>query len=513
MVALFLIWGLIFLASRGAGNLLLKRSGLELPEGERWFAAFWVGFLGLSSVGLAVAAVMPLRWELAGLLVPLAWLGRGGPRAPWAFWWVLAAMTSVSVNPERVYDTALYHRPLIEWMSQEGLIAGLGNLHYRFGFSSGWFVWSALADHGPLFGRMGSAAAGVALASFVVCWLQVAARLGRGEGDRAARFLAVAVPVVCWFVFSHSFVVSPSPNLGAALAVVVVIWLLLVPGGDALALAAAGAAVAVKMSAAVLLPVCLWRTRRWWALAGALALPLVLANYRTTGCPLFPSAVLCVEKADGVGAERARGVARETREWARHGGPYPEEARFWSAAWIPGWASSWRARMEMGLIAAGIVWVSWRRAWDAAAWAALGGVAYVLVAAPDFRFGCGYLAALVARGAAEWRFRLPAIPPRLLTVAAVVVLVAGGRLAAVYPNYTYPEAEMQWSADRWWRPARAWKPAKVGVREWNGIRVRVPLGEDDRCGAAGRPCAPAGVVAPGLHYCAARLGVRGGYCR
>jgi hypothetical protein len=418
-------------------------------------------------------------------------------------------MACVSSSPERLYDTALYHRPLIEWMAHEGLVPGLGVLHFRLGFSSSWLVWPAAFDHGPWFARMGSAATGLGLASVVAHWIQRAA----APRTLACRFFLFGAPPLCAYLLLASMTVSPSPNLGAALAVFVVLWMLLVPGAQRMALVTAGAAAAVKLSAAVLLPVCLWRIRKGAALALALAAPLAVANFRTTGCPLFPSGAACAEASTSVGRNVALRIEHETQNWARYVGPYPAEARFASLDWFPRWWSFRENRVALLSALLSLLWLALRRQWDACVLGAAAGFAYVFTLAPDFRFGAGFLAALPARALASSPLPLPPLPARWMAPLAAAVLLGGGYAGERLWKRTAGENRPAWSWERLARPALSWSPETPGEIRRGGILIRTPGSGGDRCGAVPRPCAPDYAPLPGIRLCEPARGLRGGFCR
>ena len=507
MLALAAVWLLLTRASLALGGRL--RAG-AFEEDYAWFPSLWTGLLALSSAALLTACFLPLSpWVAAALLVPPILIWRKPPAPPRYFWLVLAAMAFVSSGPERLYDTALYHRPLIEWMAHEGLVPGLGILHFRLGFSSSWLVWPAAFDHGPWFARMGSAATGLGLASVVTHWIQRAA----APRTLASRFFLFGAPPLCAYLLMASMLVSPSPNLGAALAVFVVLWMLLVPGAERMALTAAGGAAAVKLSAAVVLPVCLWRNRKGAALALALAAPLAIANFRTTGCPLFPSGAGCAESTSSAGRNVALRIEHETQNWARYAGPYPAGARFASLDWFPRWWSFPEKRAELLVALFSLLWLALRRQWDACALGAAAGFAYVFVLAPDFRFGAGFLAALPARALAASPLPLPSLPPRPMAALALATLLIGGYAGERMAERVTFDARLRWQWDRLWRPAVSWSPESPGQMLRGGFLIRTPGSGGDRCGAVPRPCAPDYGPLPGIRLCDPARGLRGGFCR
>ena len=127
MIALAVCWLILFRAARAVGDRILGYAGADTQNEDHWFVAFWVGLLTLGSAALAVAVFAPTYYASPLLLFALA------PRVPVPpryFWPIAAAMTYTSSSPVRLYDTALYHQPAIEWMSAQGLVPGSRTLRF-----------------------------------------------------------------------------------------------------------------------------------------------------------------------------------------------------------------------------------------------------------------------------------------------------------------------------------------------------------------------------------------------
>ena len=492
MIALAVCWLFLFRASSVTGDLLLRGLGAPVEDDDHWFLAFWTGLLALGAFVLLAALALPTPYAAAVLLLALL------PRAsapslapPRAFWAIAAAMTFTSSSPVRLYDTALYHQPLIEWLSSEGLAPGLGLVHYRFGFTSSWLALTSMFNVGPLQDRCSALVTGLAIAVCLAQWVH----LYRRNNFESTRFYLAALPPVLAFSLLESAIVSPSPNTGVALAVLTGIWLLVRSPAHPAAFAVAAGSLAVKLSAAPLAAVAFFRAPRrvWWA--AALIVPFVLANYQTTGCPLFPAALLCSDAPEGLPPQQVRAIAHETLNWARYAGFYPPGASYFQLEWLPRYLSLSRNAVMAALTALSLLALVLQRRFTLPIAAAALGAAYVYAAAPDPRFGAGFLFALPA-------LVLPALPlPRLsrraLTVTIVLVLTLGAWTGTRLADITMPDPRNEFTSYRLLVPAEAWTPDATTTFLRHGSVFHAPVATD-RCGAAPRPCTPYAPL-PTLH--------------
>lgn len=492
MIALAVCWLLLYRAAAVTGGLLLSRLGATAEDDDHWFLAFWTGLLALGSFTLLVALALPAPYAACVLL--LALLPRSSNarlRPPRVFWAIAAAMTFTSATPVRLYDTALYHQPLIEWLSSDGLAPGLGLVHYRFGFTSSWLALASVFNVGPLQGRCSAMITGLAIAVCLAQWVH----LYRRNNFESTRFYLAALPLVLAFLLLESAIVSPSPNAGAALAVLTGIWLLVRSPSHPAVFAIAAGSLAVKLSAGPLAAVTFFRAprRAWWA--AALVIPFVLANYQTTGCPLYPASLLCSDSPVGLAPQQVRDVAHETLNWARYAGVYPAGAPYFQLEWLPRYLSLTRNAAVAALTAISLLSLLLQRRFTLPVAAAALGAAYVYAAAPDPRFGAGFLLALPA-------LALPALPlPRLsrrtLTLAIMVVLTLGAWMGTRLAERTMHDPRNAFPLSRLLVPAEAWTPASTTTAFRNGVLFRTPNGTD-RCGGAPRPCSPHAPL-PSLH--------------
>ncbi|MEP7362834.1 MAG: hypothetical protein ABI972_06230 [Acidobacteriota bacterium] len=500
MIALALCWLILFRASTAAGHLILRFVDAAPPDDDHWFIAFWVGLLSIAAVVFAVVPFAPASYASPVLVLALY---RRAPAPPRFFWPIAAAMTYVASSPVRLYDTALYHQPAIEWMSARGLVPGLALVHFRFGFTSSWLALTSLFNVGPLHARASVVITGLVVAVMLAHWIGLHHR----NNSRESRFYVAGLPLLLLFFFLDSAIVSPSPNLAAGLAVFTGIWMLLRSPGNAANLLIAAGAVAIKLSAAPLFLVALVRaprTARVLAVAGAFAAPLLVANFQTTGCPLFPAILACIDAPSSLPATHVSDIAHETLNWARYAGPYPAAAPYLWVDWIPRNLSMLRNALVAAIALVSLAFLLIRRQFDAASAAAIFGSIYVYAAAPDPRFGAGFLFALPALALPA--LPLPVISRSALAAALAVSLTIGAIACEWISNHNLPDARYEVSPLRLLIPAPAWSPPRgVVAFDHNGTRFYRPVATD-RCGTAPLPCTPYPIL-PTLRPCGR------GWCR
>ncbi len=71
-----------------------------------------------------------------------------------------------ALGPANLGDMGLYHLPSVRWNTSYPITAGLGNLHGRLAFNSAHFLYAALFEIGPLYGKAHHFANGLLLLVF-----------------------------------------------------------------------------------------------------------------------------------------------------------------------------------------------------------------------------------------------------------------------------------------------------------------------------------------------------------
>jgi len=286
-------------------------------------------------------------------------------------------------------------------LSDYGLVRGVALLHLCLGLTSSWFAVAAALNHGLLRGREAAIIGGLPFALMITSSAAVGWRYKRTSVLPGVRGLT-------WSLFCGLLlVISVTWNLESSLSPDIVIWLLPIvtalvlsePSPSVservgLALLLSSLVFTVKLSAAPVLAYCgllwLWHFVRlrsgrrallvYLGLATVVVLVLAVANSRTSGCPLYPSPFACESGESSVGSAFAASIGKGVRAFASQGNRH----------------MSW-------FIAAALTatFIVLKKLWhDSFVFHALvaswGGIVFVLITAPNPRFGIGYLLLPVA---------------------------------------------------------------------------------------------------------------------
>lgn len=515
MLTLFLLWvGLLGAAAVTGASL----SRVEETD-EPFCYASVIGLLVLPAPLLAISLTGPLAWwhfAAVWLVVPAGlWVWRR-PALPRPAWWSLGVMLAAnawsSSGPVLLYDTGLYHYPLLQWLDEIGTVPNQALLHHRFGFSSPWIAAPAALDEGWLDGRTAAILNGLLMAVAMYHFALVLSRWLRGPA-RARDGYFVAAYLLC-FLFgglTQRFEVSLSPNFPVAVAAV-----LASAAPASVALLLAGGAAGIKLSALPLAALwavrVLWQERRVrsWLVPAMLLLPPVAANLVATGCPLYPSVLACLDDASRASAKP---VQMETSNWARWERVEMTNASLLRFDWVRGWvARHWNAHLA-ALTVISLLAAAWRRQWDYGAWCALAGLAYVFAAAPDFRFALGYLAALCGYALTGTGLNLGW---KQISAASLATLGALGLLANSWSHeqayrrlFGFQEPTL--SLDRALRPSPIPHHHAQTRRARSGEVEHFTPASVDQCWGVPPPCTP--YLVPNLRLCHPEQGLRGGFCR
>ncbi|WP_400192044.1 LIC_10190 family membrane protein [Hymenobacter sp. B81] len=514
------------------------RAGAPVPPPPaEWLSAVGLALLtaGLQLWSLA-ASVGSARPVLAAAAV-LVLVSRRRAVAQWlrTLWQALrrpagkttALLTAVLLGWVLVYasqrplsfDVGLYTLQTLQWAEHYPVMPGLGNLHGRLAFNSSWFLPTALLKLPT------PAGAAYGLSSYPLALLAVAAGRGLSQGLRhpGATGAGAWAPLVLVLVLLHFFqsrlssalTDSPAAALLSLLGLhYAACWRRAAGLGRADALAGLLVAlllVTIKLS---VLPVlllaaqALWSTRRlagraaWLmplGLAGLVLGPWLARNALLSGYLVYPLPALDWLSVDWkVPAEAARIEQNLIVNLARnlpHAVAAGPVAANWS--WLGQWwalsrpdqqalllvaalsvlAAAWRWRRGVPRVETGWA-VGWLTGWL--------GSGFWLLAAPDFRFGLGFLllAALSPWLAAE--APLPGPRGRLVLGAALLLWLGQQMRDPLYHLRTDPPrfaTRVLWPEPA---PAAATVPWPIG-----GGWVRVPQ-RGWQCYAAPLPCARCG---------------------
>ena len=459
MLYFLVMWALLLLLCLPIGLGLAHRAGVRLacvpedvPHPHRLMCPFqpeavlitWLGVLGgaialfsislwvpLSPlVGLAVGSGLAaialrqasVRHDLQTLRQAIGWrqgLGMGALA-------LLAA--AATVQPVTWIDTGLYHYGTIRWLADYGTVVGVALIHDRFGFASSWFALASPFNPVILDGR------GTAIANGFLLWLlllQGWAALTRIVSSKATIpdwFGASSLGLLIALFFGSSLmmeiVVSPSPDIPIILLAILLSSFLLISDeqnpmtADGLAFVILGlgaVAVTVKLSGLPLLAIgSLFFVGRYYqkprsllvglGLVTIILLPMTIFGWLTSGCPLYPSSVMCLDLPWSLPQDAGEEARAQIHGWQLWFGSPPE-----GTPWLPWVFREWislgitnKLLLGLGLLSTVATVLLLHRWWRSPyravirgpIWvSALGllGSAFTLILSPLIRFGLGYL--------------------------------------------------------------------------------------------------------------------------
>jgi hypothetical protein len=381
MGLIILTWLLLAAVFTGLGLIAYRAFGLRLKSAETLFLSFWAGW-ALSLVVVQLwAFVFPVNDALRGLLVLAGLTGlvwRRGElwqlvRAISRWGWVLLAfagfftiwLANISLSPIsfNITDAGLYHMAYVDWASAYPYVPGLANLHFRLGFSNGFFLHAALYNIGPWTERVHHIASGLLFWVFTIALMFSALSLFRNREPRAVHiFYTLSIPITFFYHLGRwsTPVISNDPPL-FVLGIVTagqVLYLITAPAlarREALfrlwlVVLLATAGVTVKFSFVVLgatlsvLALLAWTLRcargpvgtgwngslimRGLALVSVSAVlvlvPMAGRSLILTGYPAFPSTLGAAPVDWRVPEEVARLESDFIRSWARQTNEHPE---------------------------------------------------------------------------------------------------------------------------------------------------------------------------------------------
>jgi hypothetical protein len=528
MLITFCAWVAISVAGWGYCELCFDTS----PSKARTFVfatedlalRLYFGFLVLVFALLIIAFITPVSW-LIGFLVLLPGIAKALSRfrqvqqqaspgtffiAKWKYYAAALLFVALFLSSSEVqfFDTGLYHQQMAKWLSQYGLVSGLALVHARFGWTSSWFAGAAALNHGPLEGREAAILGGLPFALMAMSCL-VFIRESRSL-DTLPSFRGLTWMFFCGLLIAVSIVW----NVASSLSPEPIIWVLPImvalllseppemqPDNVGLAFVLSALALAVKLSAAPILGYCalmwLWKFVRvpgsrkkllfYSGMAAAIVLLLAAANRRTSGCPFYPSPLACSSGESSVGTDFAAAIMRDTHQFAASGNRH-------------------LGLFVLVTVAAALysLKVRWKSAF--ARHCAAGsscGIVFVLITAPNPRFGLGYLLLPVAASLAilfQWVQRsLPGFLTASFKLLPALVFGAGILFAGL--SVRGPDFLSSFFLPRR-MPGTAGDPIHVVNRKVN-IQTKLTLAEEkvdgmvvrhpessDQCWDVALPCTP-----------------------
>jgi len=439
---LMVTWAGLILACWLIGTAMLNGVKADCFEriGDRFIVAVWLGVVILSVSLLAVSLVLPLS-PLVGtvVIVSMTAVALRLQRTRTDFRTLLSMLSAKSIfgfislevvvaasaaQDITFFDTGLYHFQVIRWLSRFGAVPGLALIHNRFGFTSSWFALAAPFNAGIFEARIGSLTGSFAFLLATLHFLICLSRIWQNRGLFEDWFIVIFSFLCLPTISLYGMAVSPSPDLPVIVLTGIIVWINIIlsktKGTDKsylrnyqiIPLILSAGAVTIKLSAIPLLLVTsffyLFERRLslrsiflGCAIILLLMVPMLGFGMITSGCPLYPSSLMCLDLPWSVGEKNAKVMSTIILNWARWLGPAPANANSWN--WLGHWIKGERAAFFL-IICSILSSVGISRASNNIQAhikkyiLLLGGfgITFMMYGAPSLRFGLGYFCILPA---------------------------------------------------------------------------------------------------------------------
>ncbi|MDJ0601364.1 MAG: hypothetical protein QNJ37_21285 [Crocosphaera sp.] len=452
MIYFLLIWLLLAGSSYLLGTLILKTFFSQQFKriSDRFFIAVWLGIIGLANLFLAIALVVPLSF-LTGIIIIFV-SSLLSILSPSVRQEIITLKSKLSINlflgiialslivallttPQVTWvESEWYHYGAMRWLSEFGVVPGIVLILKNLGITSSWFSLIA-----PFNGSLVNFRAGAVVNSFMflVTLGHLSLSLWRSIRRQAQLY--------DWFALSFNgllllylaisgemqlILVSLSPDWPIALGIGMTAWTMLLTRNPSqitsnssifkqqvylIPLLLGVGAVTIKLSAIPLLLVgglfYVWHERKslgrliqGMIITTILVIPMIVTGLWTSGCPLYPSSLLCLDVPWSLPLHETQQFAAETSSLENWFGEPPADQipLFWL---ISQWITAKNLNLVMMILTVislgclvrlsktlrksvqGEIWVSGM---------AILGIIFIFVKGPLIRFGLGYLLILPA---------------------------------------------------------------------------------------------------------------------
>lgn len=535
-------------------------------SGDRFMIAVWLGVVVLAITLLATSLILPLS-PLVGVIVAVIFISLSllstrtkteivafgsslSPRLILGFLFLEVAVAALMTQQVTWYDAGLYHFGSIHWLAKYGAVPGVALINSKFGFTSSWFAFAAPLNPERLASHTSAITNGFAflLASlhFFISLNHIFKTKGQLSDWLVSVYSLIVLPLCIFTTFMSAILISPSPDMAVILLTGVIAWAILlisktslpplpqnkIPSLDASAipLILSGGAVTMKLSALPLLVVSALfyvigrqfnLKRIFWgsAIISLLLLPMALFGLITSGCPLYPSTLMCINLPWTITGQNAVAEAEAINGWKSWVSPPPPGTNPW--LWVLGeWlklASFNKVMILLIIISLILTIYSFKTAklskisgeiWLIAL-AGLG-MAFIMVKAPLIRFGLGYFIIIPSLLVAKFCYwKLSNSIPKLISSSLArgmshillvlpLFLTSLGLVAVVHSDGT----------SRLLIPPELPRD-KVLTSQVNDIEYVYPK-TTDKCWAAELPCAPEPITQT-IRLRDPRQGIGGGF--
>ncbi|HEY9300318.1 MAG TPA: hypothetical protein VIQ31_28945 [Phormidium sp.] len=347
MIYFIIAWSLLAIVCFITGTYLLNllKASCFVRIGDRLIIAIWSGLMVISILLLAISFVFPLSLltggVVAAILITLSLLSsstraelirlKSAFSIDWLSAFVNLSLLSATLfnRSMKWFDTGGYHIGAIKWLHEAGTVPGVALINYAFGFTSSWFAFTAPLTPGFLGHHIGGVTNGFIffLATFhiLIALTHVKQKHSTlSDWFAIVIFLVIIVTYVTTIFTNSPILISFSPDVPVTLATGIIAWTILVikeraadektlsphsvsPAFDVktLPLVLGVGALSLKLSALPVLAIVILfycfesRFAPKKLFIGAilvilLALPMISYGFITSGCPMFPSTIACI---------------------------------------------------------------------------------------------------------------------------------------------------------------------------------------------------------------------------
>lgn len=457
MIYFLAVWSILSVVSWLVGIALINglRADCFDRVGDRSIAALWLGVVLLATSLLLISLALPLSptvgltvavglslfllcWAPIRVEIHHLWNMKSPPvlTAIMGF----AVLVAAYMTPEVTwFDTGLYHFGAIRWLSEFGTVPGLALVLNNLGFTSSWFALTAPLSIESVASRVSAVTNGwvVLIATchgFIALWHWFT-DTARITDKFILVFLGLVLPALTLTPFLSAILLSSSPDIPVIFLAGIIAWSILtivngpqpyrVAGtslwdASLIPLLLAIGAVSIKLSALPLLPIAFlfyWQQQfldlRRLLMGGLVSLlllsPLMIVSIMTSGCPLYPSSMLCMDVPWRVSTDVIDKAVEIISLWDHNFGDIPPGAnRFFWQLWE--WLKFSRFNSVMlilMLLSTLFVVPTFRSAYRQRVYGtpwlfgcSLIGMVFIMLRAPMVRFGLGYFVMIPAIGIA-----------------------------------------------------------------------------------------------------------------
>lgn len=557
MISLILIWLVLSLLCLCLGTAIvtLLKVDLRARLGDRIILAEWIGILAFSQIALLTSLITAIQLPIAITLV-LGTIGLSILLKPvrqtiaegieklrdftWTEWlkWgaVFIILAALQTREARLYDTGAYHYPMIQWLNQFGTVPGLALIHLPFGYNAAWLALSSVFNQSILSTRSASIINGFIDALVISQVILIGQRILDQRDKVSDWFMLIALPTL-WIGFIWIFTTSYSPDYVVAVSTQLIGWIMLFQKYEGtidssqkadrrewIILMISILSCGIKLNAIPLgitgflyfIQSRSWNTMRiiqGLGLTIICLLPSILYGIKTSGCPAFPSNLLCLNTPWSYSSEELADF-RQTmvtfNRWSLLNPPNPE-SWYWMVDSVirePQYLLQFLASM----LASYFLWIVGAfRARETKLLAGMAGMGIILAAvmSPLWRFCVGYLTVIPALGFALWVERSSTGHrklTRLFQQLHLKIFYAIWSLAIVsvlIVNKTTP--------DRIVLPPLVQGPGPLVIKSDNEIEYQTTQNGDDLCWTAPIPCTPKDLKS--VQFANPTLGLKEGFIR